>query len=285
MPISPSSTTRNICPQLAKTAAGACLVAPALAGRVPAATTALVTKQPYHGFARALLLFYPDSLRRWLPSPARRRSIPSAKLEDGVLVEPGAVIGPEARSAAGTRIAAGAVIGARVTIGRNSTSGRSRPSPTRLSVIGSSSIRACGSVRTASASRWVRAGHLKVPQIGRVIVQDDVEIGANTTIDRGALKDTIIGEGTKIDNLVQIGHNVIIGRHCVIVCDVRHLRFDRARRLRRHGRPIRNRSGTSKSAPVPKSAELPIRFTMCRPGPAILALLPSRCVRQHANGR
>ena len=60
-------------------------------------------------------------------------------------------------------------------------------------------------------------GHLKVPQIGRVIVQDDVEIGANTTIDRGALKDTVIGEGTKIDNLVQIGHNVIIGRHCVIV--------------------------------------------------------------------
>jgi UDP-3-O-[3-hydroxymyristoyl] glucosamine N-acyltransferase len=62
-----------------------------------------------------------------------------------------------------------------------------------------------------------RDGHLKVPQIGRVVIQDNVEIGANTTIDRGALKDTIIGEGTKIDNLVQIGHNVVIGRHCVIV--------------------------------------------------------------------
>jgi len=62
-----------------------------------------------------------------------------------------------------------------------------------------------------------RRGHLKVPQIGRVIIQDDVEIGANTTIDRGALRDTIVGEGTKIDNLVQIGHNVVIGRHCVIV--------------------------------------------------------------------
>jgi UDP-3-O-[3-hydroxymyristoyl] glucosamine N-acyltransferase len=60
-------------------------------------------------------------------------------------------------------------------------------------------------------------GHYKVPQIGRVIVQDDVEIGANSAVDRGALKDTVIGEGTKIDNLVQIGHNVIIGRHCVIV--------------------------------------------------------------------
>jgi UDP-3-O-[3-hydroxymyristoyl] glucosamine N-acyltransferase len=60
-------------------------------------------------------------------------------------------------------------------------------------------------------------GHLKVPQLGRVVVQDDVEIGANTTIDRGAGSDTVIGEGTKIDNLVQIGHNVRIGRCCVIV--------------------------------------------------------------------
>jgi UDP-3-O-[3-hydroxymyristoyl] glucosamine N-acyltransferase len=62
-----------------------------------------------------------------------------------------------------------------------------------------------------------KTGHLKVPQIGRVVVQDDVEIGANSTVDRGALRDTIIGEGTKIDNLVQIGHNVIIGRHCIVV--------------------------------------------------------------------
>ena len=67
---------------------------------------------------------------------------------------------------------------------------------------------------------WARKGHLKVPQIGRVIIQDDVEIGANSCVDRGALKDTVIGEGTKIDNLVQIGHNVVIGRHCVIVGQV-----------------------------------------------------------------
>jgi UDP-3-O-[3-hydroxymyristoyl] glucosamine N-acyltransferase len=60
-------------------------------------------------------------------------------------------------------------------------------------------------------------GHVKVPQIGRVLIGDDVEIGANTTIDRGAFSDTVIGKGTKIDNLVQIAHNVIIGRHCVIV--------------------------------------------------------------------
>jgi UDP-3-O-[3-hydroxymyristoyl] glucosamine N-acyltransferase len=60
-------------------------------------------------------------------------------------------------------------------------------------------------------------GHRKVPQVGRVIIQDDVEIGAGTAIDRGANRDTIIGEGTKIDNLVQIGHNVTIGRHCILV--------------------------------------------------------------------
>jgi UDP-3-O-[3-hydroxymyristoyl] glucosamine N-acyltransferase len=64
------------------------------------------------------------------------------------------------------------------------------------------------------------AGHLKIPQLGRVIIQDSVEIGAATTIDRGALSDTVIGEGTKIDNLVQIGHNVQIGRHCVLVSQV-----------------------------------------------------------------
>src|SRR5262249_34163367 len=62
-----------------------------------------------------------------------------------------------------------------------------------------------------------RQGHVKIPQIGRVIVQDSVEIGAGTTIDRGAVGDTVIGEGTKIDNLVQVGHNVSIGRHCIVV--------------------------------------------------------------------
>jgi UDP-3-O-[3-hydroxymyristoyl] glucosamine N-acyltransferase len=62
-----------------------------------------------------------------------------------------------------------------------------------------------------------RDGHAKVPQVGRVVIHDDVEIGAGTTIDRGGMRDTVIGEGTKIDNLVQIGHNVVIGRHCIIV--------------------------------------------------------------------
>ena len=63
-------------------------------------------------------------------------------------------------------------------------------------------------------------GHLKVPQTGRVLIQNDVEIGAGTTIDRGSLRDTVIGEGTKIDNQVQIGHNVTIGRHCLLAAQI-----------------------------------------------------------------
>ena len=86
-----------------------------------------------------------------------------------------------------------------------------------------------------------RQGYVKTPQIGRVIVQDDVEIGANTTIDRGASRDTIIGEGTKIDNLVQIGHNVVIGADCVIVAPVGNRRLLRARRFRRAWRPVGDR--------------------------------------------
>jgi UDP-3-O-[3-hydroxymyristoyl] glucosamine N-acyltransferase len=142
---------------------------------------------------------------------------PTANIEDGVLIEPGVIIGREAQIGRGTRIAAGAVIGARVTIGRNCYIGAL--STITHALIGDKVIIHSG-VRIGQDGFGFAmgpGGHLKVPQIGRVIVQDDVEIGANTTIDRGALKDTMIGEGTKIDNLVQIGHNVIIGRHCVIV--------------------------------------------------------------------
>jgi UDP-3-O-[3-hydroxymyristoyl] glucosamine N-acyltransferase len=204
-------------PQLDTTMAAACLVAPALAARVPAATVALITKQPYHGFARALLLFYPDAMQPMVSSPGAAPIDRSARLEAGVLVEPGAVIGAEAQIGSGTRIAAGAVIGARVTIGRQCYVG---PLATVTHALVGDRVIIHSGVRIGQDGfgfAMGRSGHLKVPQIGRVIVQDDVEIGANTTIDRGALKDTIIGEGTKIDNLVQIGHNVIVGRHCVIV--------------------------------------------------------------------
>ena len=93
-----------------------------------------------------------------------------------------------------------------------------------------------------------------MPQVGRVIIQDDVEIGADTTIDRGAIRDTVIGEGTKIDNLVQIGHNVEIGRHCVIVAQTGISGSVDARGLRRAGRrgsasTITSRSARARSLP------------------------------------
>ena len=204
--------------QLRATRAGACLVVPALAGRVPDGVTPLVTKAPYRGFALALRLFYPDAL--W-PKVLRAGSVsavdPTARLEEGVRIEPGAIIGPEAEIGRGTVISAGAVIGYRCMIGRNCFIGAQ--ATVTHALIGDRVTLHAG-VRLGQDGfgfAMGQKGHLKVPQIGRVIIQDDVEIGANTTVDRGALKDTIVGEGTKIDNLVQIGHNVVIGRHCLIV--------------------------------------------------------------------
>jgi UDP-3-O-[3-hydroxymyristoyl] glucosamine N-acyltransferase len=209
---------RKYVDQLSATRAGACLVPPAMDARVPAATGKLVTKDPYRGFARALMLFYPQSRHSQVaPGAGDQHVDPSAELEEGVIVEPGAVIGAEARIGRGTRIAAGAVIGFRVTIGRDGYVG---PQATVThALIGDRAIIHAGVCIGQDGFGFAMgpAGHFKVPQIGRVIIQDDVEIGANTTVDRGALKDTIIGEGSKIDNLVQIAHNVVVGRHCVIV--------------------------------------------------------------------
>lgn len=209
---------RKYLPQLAATRAGACLIIPAMLSRVPQATTGLVTKMPYKGFALALRAFYPGAL--W-PRAARAEIgaliDPTAVIEDGVAIEPGAVIGAEAAIGRGSRIAANAVIGYRVHVGRDCYIGAGANLAHTL--IGDRVIIHSGARIGQDGFGFAMGpgGHLKVPQIGRVIIQDDVEIGANTTIDRGALKDTVIGEGTKIDNLVQIGHNVIVGRHCVIV--------------------------------------------------------------------
>jgi len=204
--------------QLKATRAGACLVLPTFAPRVPEVTAALLTPEPYWGFARALKLFYPDALRPYVARGGATVAVDAtAELEEGVVVEPGAIVGPEARIGRGTRLAAGAVIGYRVSIGRDCYVG---PLVTLAhALVGDRVIVHSGARIGQDGFGFAMSGrgHLKVPQIGRVVIQDDVEIGANTTIDRGALKDTVIGEGTKIDNLVQIGHNVVVGRHCVIV--------------------------------------------------------------------
>jgi UDP-3-O-[3-hydroxymyristoyl] glucosamine N-acyltransferase len=208
-------------PFFAKTAASACLVAPKFASHVPAGTTGLITPEPYRAFARALVLFYPDAGKPKAAPGGKGGNAPaihpSATLETGAIVEPGAVIGPEARIGRGTIIAAGSVIGFRVHVGRDCYIG---PNATVTHALIGNQVTLHAGVAVGQDGfgfAMGKTGHLKVPQIGRVIIQDGVEIGANTTIDRGALRDTVIGEGTKIDNLVQIGHNVVIGRHCVIV--------------------------------------------------------------------
>lgn len=209
---------RKYLPQLAATAAGFVFVQPAFAERVPPHAAALVTKAPYRAFALALQMFYPDAMQpKAAIGPTGAAVDPSAQVEAGAVIEPGAIIGPEAMIGRGSRIAAGAVVGYRVAIGRDCYIG---PQSTIVhALIGDRVIIHAGARIGQDGFGFAmgRDGHLKVPQIGRVIIQDHVEIGANTTVDRGALKDTIIGEGTKIDNLVQIGHNVVIGRHCVIV--------------------------------------------------------------------
>ncbi|MDR3497176.1 MAG: UDP-3-O-(3-hydroxymyristoyl)glucosamine N-acyltransferase [Ancalomicrobiaceae bacterium] len=209
--------------QLAATRAGACLVHPRFAARVPDGVAVLETVEPYRAYATVVGKFYPAGLR--LEGAYGDKDLvsqhatihPTARLEPGVTVEPGAVIGARVEIGQGTVIGANAVIGHDVRIGRNCYVGAN--STIIYSLIGNRVILHPG-VRIGQDGFGFAMGpkgHQKVPQIGRVIIQDDVEIGANSTIDRGASRDTVIGEGSKIDNLVQIGHNVTVGRHCIIV--------------------------------------------------------------------
>jgi len=209
--------------ELPTTRAGACLLAPQFEAAEPAALAVLVTEEPYRAFVAVARALFPAALR---PSSlfavsgrAEGAQIhPSARLEAGVTVDPLAVVGPRAEVGAGTLIAAGAVIGPGVCIGRDCAIGAG--ATILHALIGDRVVIHSGARIGQDGFGFAimgQAGHAKVPQVGRVIIQDGVEIGANTTIDRGALRDTVIGEGTKIDNLVQIGHNVVIGRHCIIV--------------------------------------------------------------------
>ena len=146
---------------------------------------------------------------------------PTAHLEDGVIVDPLAVIGPNVAIGAGTIIGAGALIAANVRIGRDCNVGAR--SAIQCALIGNNVLIHPGCSIGQDGYGFVffgPEGHLKVPQTGRVLIQNDVEIGAGTTIDRGSLRDTVIGEGTKIDNQVQIGHNVTIGRHCLLAAQI-----------------------------------------------------------------
>jgi UDP-3-O-[3-hydroxymyristoyl] glucosamine N-acyltransferase len=210
---------------LSSTRALACLVSPRFAARVPEGTVALVLRDPYRAYAGLLARLYGEAMRPGSLFAASGVSPgahvhPQARLEDDVRIDPGAVVGPGAEIGSGTVIGPNAVIGPNVRIGRDCSIGAG--STLTHALVGNRVIVHPGARLGQDGFGFAMGpgGHLKVPQIGRVIVQDDVEIGANTTIDRGASRDTVIGEGTKIDNLVQIAHNVVIGRHCVIVSGV-----------------------------------------------------------------
>ena len=203
------------------THAGACFVPPKFVALAPQGIAVLVTEQPYRAFVAVARALFPDALVPTSLFGERGRSAearvhPSARLEAGVIVDPLAVIGPHAEIGGGTVIAAGAVVGPDVCIGRNCAIGAS--ASILRSLIGDRVIIHPGVRIGQDGFGYLPGpqGHQKIPQNRRVIIQDNVEIGANTAIDRGSNRDTFIGEGTKIDNLVQIAHNCLIGRHCLI---------------------------------------------------------------------
>jgi UDP-3-O-[3-hydroxymyristoyl] glucosamine N-acyltransferase len=206
--------------------ASAIICHPGLASIVPAHVAVLATKSPHSAFAMAGALLYPKAMRPVLTTSAGEGISPAAfvdptaYLEEGVTVEPMAVVGARAHIGAGTRIGPGAIIGPDVQIGRDCDIAGGASILTAL--IGNRVIIHNGARIGKDGFGFAPGprGMLKIVQIGRVIIQDNVEIGANTTVDRGAMDDTVIGEGTKIDNQVQIAHNVQIGRHCGIASGV-----------------------------------------------------------------
>ncbi len=208
--------------ELAATRAGACLILARFEKDVPTHVAALRAREPYRAFVTVARALFPTAQR---PSSlfgaqgvvAGAIVHAAARLEQGVTVDPGAVIGPGAEIGADTVIAANAVIGPGVRIGRACAIGAGASITHAL--IGDRVIIHPGCRIGQDGFGYLPDRHrpIKIPQTRRVIIQDDVEIGANTTIDRGGSRDTVIGEGTKIDNLVQIGHNCSIGRHCFIV--------------------------------------------------------------------
>ena len=198
------------------TRAGAVIVSPELAGRLPEGVAGLVSAEPYAAWARVAALFHPRP-------PARPGVHRSAVVEAGAVVDATAEVGAHAVVGEGavvgprSRVGEGAVIGPGVVIGADC----------RIGALASLSHAVLGDrVYVYSGARIgqegfgfavTERGFLSVPQLGRVVLEDDVEVGANSTIDRGAALDTVIGAGSRLDNLVQIGHNVRLGRCCVVV--------------------------------------------------------------------
>jgi UDP-3-O-[3-hydroxymyristoyl] glucosamine N-acyltransferase len=207
--------------RLESTRATACFVASRHRRHVPPTCVALVTEVPTRAFGLALAALFPHAARptsTFGTAGANPGAIihPEARLEPGVVVDPGVVIGPRAEIGGASVIGAGSIIGPDVRIGRECAIGALVTIGHAL--VGNRVVLQPGARIGQDGFCFAAAGErlVKVPHIGRVILQDDVEIGANTTIDRGVTGDTVVGEGTKVASQVQIAAGVTIGRHCAI---------------------------------------------------------------------
>ncbi|HEY1224252.1 MAG TPA: UDP-3-O-(3-hydroxymyristoyl)glucosamine N-acyltransferase [Brevundimonas sp.] len=201
---------RKFAQALADTRAGCVIVAAAFAELAPADAAVIVSPEPQAAWARAsALLHRPVMLDR-------AATFAEAAEDDSVVIEPGAAIGKGARIGRGTRIGANSVIGPGVQIGRDCHIG---PNVTIGFALLGDRVRLLAGARIGEAGFGAAGssqGPVDIPQLGRVILQDGVSVGANSCIDRGAYDDTVIGENSKIDNLVMIGHNCVIGRNALM---------------------------------------------------------------------
>lgn len=203
----------------ASSRAGACCIHPDMASRAPRGMALLLSAEPYRAYALVAQAFHPDPV----PPAGRHASAvidATASVGDGVVIEAGAVIGARAEIGDRCRVGANAVIGAGVVLGAGTWIGAGA---TLSHCLVGRDVRIFPGARIGQDGFGYalgKSGPVKVPQLGRVIIHDGVEIGANATIDRGAGPDTVIGAGTIIDNLVQIGHNVTLGKGCVVVAQV-----------------------------------------------------------------
>jgi UDP-3-O-[3-hydroxymyristoyl] glucosamine N-acyltransferase len=202
---------------LPQTRAGVVILAQGDASACPAA--ALISPNPYLSFARAARLLYPMETH---PGGIHPSAVvdPSAQvdpsawigplcvLEAGVWIGPRVVVGPGCILGEGVRVGADSRLVARVTLCRRTQVGQ------RALIHPGAVIGRAGFGFAKDGECWVR-----IPQVGRAVLGDDVEIGANTTVDRGAIEDTVIGDGVKIDNQIQIGHNVRIGEHTAMAAN------------------------------------------------------------------
>lgn len=205
--------------QFASTKAGACIIHPDMASFAPEGVRLLLSRSPYKSYALAAQMLYPEARPAASISPLSSVH-PDAKIGEGVhiaafvTIGAGAEIGNNVWIESHAAIGAGVILGDGVRIGNHATVSHA--------LIGKNT-RLYPGVRVGQDGFGFAidpAGFVKVPQLGRVVIGDHVEIGANATIDRGASGDTVIGSGTWIDNLVQIGHNVKIGRGCILVSQV-----------------------------------------------------------------